>query len=194
MSLAQQCLDPSENRQVPDQDTGTHLAKEDHRLRKRRFGCLIVMVEHGQNAANLEEKRPGFGAGQGGNSRFCLGEPLLSFREVSHASRACCLPGVQVAQLVRLLATVDQFYPAQEALLHLVKPATPEVGHSQAGAALLRFRRIIGGNRKLEGAFKQRNAFGEFIAAHQQVSHNPVSHRFETAFPKLASQFERRRP
>ena len=112
------------------------------------------MVAHGQNAANLEKKRLGFRAGQGGDSSFCLGEPLLSFREVSQASRACCLPEEQVAQPVRLLATMGQFYPAQEALLHLVKPATPEVGHSQAGIALLCFRRIIGGNRKLESAFK----------------------------------------
>ena len=118
------------------------------------------MVEHSQNAADLEEKRPGFGAGQGGDRRLCLSEPLLGFREVSQASRACCQPGVQMAQLVGLLATMGQFYPAQEALLHLVNPATPEVGHGQAGAALRRFRRVIDGNRQREGAFKQRNALG----------------------------------
>src|SRR5439155_17341417 len=118
------------------------------------------MALHSQNASDLEEKRPGFGAGQGGDCSLCLSEPLLGFREVPQASRACCQPWVQMAQLIGLLATMGQFYPAQEALLHLVNPATPEVGHGQASEALRRFRRIIGGNREREGAFKQWNTLG----------------------------------
>src|SRR5205823_12894796 len=137
-----------------------------HRLRKTLFSSLVVMVENTQNAANLEEKRSGFRACQGGDRRLCLSEPLLGFREVSQASCACCQPGVQMAQLVGLLATMGQLYTALKALLHLINLTTPEVGHGLAGAALRRFRRIIGGKRQREGAFKQRNAFRELIAAH----------------------------
>src|SRR6266516_5963329 len=131
LSLAQQQLDPTQDGQVPDQDTRTHLAKECHRLLKILFGCLIFMLGYSQNTAYLEQERPGFGACQGSDSCICLGKPLFGFREVSLASCASYQPWVNVAQLVGLLATACKLHPVQKTLLHLVKLTTPEVGHGQ---------------------------------------------------------------
>ena len=94
-----------------------------------------------------------------------------------------------MAQLVGFLATMCRLHPAQEALLHLVNLATPEVGQGQAGAALRHLHLVIDGNSEREGAFKQWDACWEIIATYQQIPHDPMGHRLQASIPELSGQF-----